>query len=533
LPGVDADLRGTRFSLTVKKRADAKAPLSLQVGFGFDGMKEAVQKLSVKGMKLDLKASVDHGLKMQLPAVVFTPDEAAGHMSLDVRLAKVRHPALPRALQGTHFDMRAGWPLAGPLELSRLALDVPSFGAKVMASGQVRIGRHDLRAPARLLARGLPEMRWKLKAGLRSPGAGKQRLALVPGLSLRGGAGVEVALATLDRGRLAVDGRLWAKDLSLTQRASRKEEFEGRTRTFSRTLHVQRLQADVPLKQIVHLKLAPFSWKLPPPRRSIFESAAAGATYGVVRPFLGRGANLALDGIRVVDRLDEVDAVGKKRSSESTLNVGRTLLDLQISDSTVLLDRLYVSLFGGDIFGAVQVQVPSLAPLDLRLRVDTRLTAIDFAYLDAEARARGESAKVSALVRLKTHWSTRDVSGRVLLTDLSMKTLDSLLAFLDPHKVNPSLQANRRLLTAWYTRMVDPEVRRVSVWIDHSRLNLDLKLGALWPFGALLRQSLSRMRIRRVSLKPFLPQKKKKKEKGDEKRKRRPARHHRGRFLVR
>ncbi|MBW2736378.1 MAG: hypothetical protein JRH20_28660, partial [Deltaproteobacteria bacterium] len=38
LPGVDADLRGTRFSLTVKKRADAKAPLSLQVGFGFDGM---------------------------------------------------------------------------------------------------------------------------------------------------------------------------------------------------------------------------------------------------------------------------------------------------------------------------------------------------------------------------------------------------------------------------------------------------------------------------------------------------------------
>lgn len=534
LPGVDTKLTGTRFSLGVKKTAVAQAPLAVKVAFGFDAMSEAVQKLNLNGLALDLSAELENGLEMQLPAMVFTPDQAAGRVGLKLRLAKVRHPALPRALRGTRLDLRASWPLGAALALEELALRVPSFGAHVRASGRVRIARYDLAAPARLIARGLPEMRVQFEAGLRSPKAGKGRLALVPGVSLRGAAGVKVALATLDRRRLAIDGKVWAKDFFLRQQASRRERVDGRERRYARSLNIRGMRADIPLKQTVELQLAPFAWKLPPPKRSIFDGAAVGATYRMVRPFLGRGPNLSLDGIRLVDRLEEGGADGKRRVSESTLEVGRTLLDLQLVDSTVLLDRLYIKLFGGDIFGAVQVQLPRLAPFDLRLRVDTRLTSIDFAHLDAQARARGESAKVSALVRLKTHWSARDVSGRVLLTDISMKTLDSLLAFLDPHGLNESLQANRRLLSAWYTKMVDPEVRRVSVWIDHSRLNLDLSLGALWPFGAILRQALSRMRIRRVSLKPFLPQTKKKKDKGDEKRKRRPAaRRGRGRFRVR
>ena len=163
----------------------------------------------------------------------------------------------------------------------------------------------------------------------------------------------------------------------------------------------------------------------------------------------------------------------------------------------------------------MQAQLPALlakGPLDARLRVDARLTNVDLAHLDPEARKAGREAKISSLVGVKVNWGRRDISGRVMLTDIAMKTLDSLLAFLDPHKLDESVQANRKLLTAWYTRLVNPRVKNVTVWLDHSRLNLDIKLGALWPFGALLKRVLKNLRIRRVSIKPFLPKVKKKEQ---------------------
>ncbi len=81
------------------------------------------------------------------------------------------------------------------------------------------------------------------------------------------------------------------------------------------------------------------------------------------------------------------------------------------------------------------------------------------------------------------------------------------------------MQANRRLLTSWYTRLVNPEVKNVTVWLDHSKLNLDIKLGAIWPISAALHQMLKDLRIRRVSIKPFLP-KVKTKERNDARRRR-------------
>ena len=68
-----------------------------------------------------------------------------------------------------------------------------------------------------------------------------------------------------------------------------------------------------------------------------------------------------------------------------------------------------------------------------------------------------------------------------------------------------AMQANRKLLNKWIVKRIDPEVRNVTVWIDHSKLNLDINLGAIWPLGAILKQALKNLRIRRVSIKPLLP----------------------------
>ncbi len=533
MPGVRAQVRGLSVGLGLDHQPKRKHSSRVALTLNVDKVDEQRMKAAIRGVRLAMTAGLEQGVKVGVPVVV-TTGELAGetHLSLDV--ASVRHPAAPKVLRKINMRFDAALPPRGPLTLRRLQLQVPDYGAEVALSGKVFHARRLALDPRYLPTVGLPELRLTLGAFLAS--ASTQRL--VPGVSARGRAGVRVELTRRGRDGLRVEGRLQAKDFFLTQEGRvRKPLDDGGVRLYTRTLRVRDLDADVPIVQTVKLRFGDEGVRvaIPSPRRSIFADASLRAVYRMLRPFTGRGGNFSLAGVTMEDRLDETSAAGAKTSSTSTLKVGRTVLDLSIADSTVRLDQLYMKLFGGDIFGSVQAQLPrpqwlvtGRGALDARLRVDARLTNVDLAYLDPEARREGRKAKISSLIGIKTRWAKRDISGRVMLTDIAMKTLDSLLAFLDPHKLDESVQANRKLLTAWYTRLVNPRVKNVTVWLDHSRLNLDIELDALWPFGALLKQVLKNLKIRRVSIKPYLPKDKAKKKERSNARRRRRARRRRG-----
>jgi hypothetical protein len=131
---------------------------------------------------------------------------------------------------------------------------------------------------------------------------------------------------------------------------------------------------------------------------------------------------------------------------------------------------------------------------------------VDFAHLDPEARRRGEHTTISGLMRLNYELATERASGTVLLTDMALYALDALLASIDPHGIDKSIQANRQIINAWYTKAASPKVSKISIWAHHSHLNLDIELDAPWPVGAMLRSALSKVRPRRVSIKPILRQ---------------------------
>ena len=503
--------------LKVVHRPKQAVSLTLQV----DGtVKQLKQEggVSVAGAAYHLRAEVERGLLLRIPAVVFFPDQLAGRLAMDASLGELSLPGspLPRAPRQTRLRLRARWPEVGALRVDQLAFSVPNYGLSAVLASQIELPRSVLLQPAKLFSRGLPRFRADLGLSLTAPDAASMAAArpLLPGLRLAGKAGLTFKLASLDRERLAIRGTLSAGKLCVWKRAVRSDADA----TTEQLIVLKELSADLPLNQELLVQLSPFKIKVPAPKRSVFEKGSSMTVYAAVRPFLGRRPALAFKRLAVIDTRRSLTNP-KSAPSRSTLAIGPLAADMRIGDSTLALDRLHLRLFGGDVLGALHLQLPEGDPERARLRVDARMTAVDFAYLDSAARQRKEKAEVSALVALKTRWRQRDISGRIELTELSLKTFDGLLAFLDPHKVNPSIQRTRAQLNGWLARLANPEVHRVSVWLDHSKLNLDHELGARWPLGALMRQLLSGVLIRRISLAPYLPKSKASKERPDERKK--------------
>lgn len=512
-PQAQASLKGVSLGFDLDHLPGRATPNLLRVRAAVLSLSERRAAARVEGLSLSLDAGLTRGLSLRLPPKrPVDLRELSAEVKLGLQVGRVHARGMPRELRRVALTFDAGLDRNGPLRLRKLALVVPDYGAKVGLHGQVWELRRLVEHPELMARLGLPEFKLQLDAGL----ASKKQLTLLPGISSRGSTGLRLELSRRGKFAIRAKGRLLAKHFNLQQQTVDSRREGGQLRRYQRTLRVKDFNADVPIEQVVELALGRRGkppWRLPAPRRSIFAGASLGATYRTMRPFDAQRGNLSLASVAVEDQLEQWAKDGSKTKSVSTLNIGQTVLDLGIGDSTLKLNQIYMSLFGGDFFGSIQLQVPDGNPERARLRVDARLTSVDMAYLDAEARKAGKTAKVSALIGLKTYWSKRDVSGRIMLTDISMKTLDSMLAFLDPHKLDASMQANRKLLQAWYTRLVNPEVENVAVWIDHNKLNLDIRLGALWPFGALLRRVLKDLRIRRVSITPFLPKVKKKERK--------------------
>ena len=370
-------------------------------------------------------------------------------------------------------------PVPRSFNLRRLAVRLPSRGLYLEMSGRAS----DV---VPFSTTNLPDFDVTMKAGVKNPRGGRSRATFLwPGIHGSGQTGVRLRLRRTRRDRVRLDGRLEAHAFNL---------WSEKKAPSPQKLHLKDIDANVPISQEVVLTRHGFAL---PPIKKLISARGASVLYNTMRPYRKGRSSFSLGGLIMEQQL------GKTRRK---LQLDRVSLDLAIRNNALLLSRMYIKLFGGDIAGAVQVQARSLVPLDPILLVRTQVTGVKLDYLDPEATTHSDKTEVSAMLDLRYQSKKEKLEGRVNITRLSLKMLDSLLVAIDPGKTNITVQKNRKFLSAWYTKWVNPRVKLVSIWISHGNLNMDIRLDAWFVVGTLLKKIVKDMRIRRVNILPLLRQ---------------------------
>ncbi len=446
--------------------------------------------LSVASMRHGRSGATASGLKLKMSGDLSGFSLAGEKIEMDwvqhsvgAELASLAlRGVVDRPLLNNRFDLELTMHKLKDLELGKLALRLPTRGVYLDMSGR----GEDL---IPLDTTRLPDFSLKLAAGLKNRAAKSEAEStfLYPGVRGAGKLGAELSLVSSGGDRLRLDGRLLADAFNLWQRGGVK----GR----SSRIELRGLNARMPFSQQLILRGGRF--RLPRPERLLTAMSARSPLYHELRPYTRRAAGLTLGGLL----FERQGARGTQR-----IRLDRAHLDLTLADNTLMMKRLYLKLFGGDIAGALQVQLLSLAPLDLTLQFKTQVTGVDLAYLNPEAIRFGQETEVSALLDFSYRPAREELAGRMEITKLSLKMLDSLLVYLDPDRTNESVQKNRRLLSAWYIRWINPSVQLVSLWIKHGNLNMDINMDAWFVVGTVLKRVLKNMRVRRLNVLPMLRQ---------------------------
>ncbi len=373
-------------------------------------------------------------------------------------------------------------PIPSSFKLRRLKVSLPSRGLRL--SGQGRAGR-----VFPFSATNLPDFDVTVSAGVKNPRGGRGKATFLwPNIHGSGSAGVSARLRRTARDRVRLGGRLRASAFNLW--TEKKGPSPSR-------LHLADIDANVPVAQEVVL-LGGRGWALPKLKpKKLISDRGASVLYDTMRPYRKGRASFSMGGLTMAQQLGATRRVVK---------LDRLALDLAIRDNALLLSRMYIKLFGGDIVGAVQLQARSLVPLDPILLAKTQITGMRLSHLDPKATTHSKETEVSAMLDLAYQPRPAKLEGRVNITRISLKMLDSLLVAIDPAGTNISVQKNRKFLKAWYTKLADPRVKLVSIWISHGNLNMDIRLDAWFVVGTILKKIVKDMRIRRVNILPMLRQ---------------------------
>jgi hypothetical protein len=493
-------VRGRDFGVTVDLDHDPARPdaAHAHVSMRLGTLDHDQQQVRVRDLTLDEQTKVE-GVVLRLPEPVIKLSKVQNQVSL--RIASL-HKRGVRSFKNTTLQVAADLTRElQDLTLRRLALRVPSTGVRLDVSGKAG-------GVLSVKPGGLPTFDIKVDAGLDNPMARSygRATALLPGLRASGKAGAELRLRHPGGKRVTVDARLLATAFNLwSARGAIQRERDGSSIKTVTRLHLRDLNMDVPISQTV--TLGPRGRvTLPRPRRSIFgqRSASDGVLYSTLRPYQGRRTELSLGGVLVNQTFTAKDPQGEVISTvRRKTNLDRMGLNLSINQSTLLLNRLYLKLFSGDIAGSIQAQLLGLNPVgppDVRGKVRLQITGVNLAYLDPKAKEKTSETEVSALVELEAEPCRRHVKAQINITHLSLKMLDSLLAFLDPNGVNEDVQKNRKLINSWYVKLANPKVKLVSIWINYGNLNMDIEIDAIEPAGSIIRGNLRRNRIRRLDI---------------------------------
>ena len=456
---------------------DARHSLTLGIkhlNYGALGVKVSDVALDQKGSGHNLRMHRDG--KMDLDRVWAKVGLSVGSLSYRGLIKR------PLRNNRVELDLSANklTPIPGSFKLNRLSVSVPSRGIRLSAQG--RAGRVLPFSPTNL-----PDFDVTLSAGVKNPRGGRGKATFLwPNIHGSGSVGVSARLRRTARDRVRLDGRLRASAFNLW--TEKKGPSPSR-------LHLADIDANVPVAQEVVL-LGGRGWALPRPKKLISDRGAS-VLYNTMRPYRKGRASFSMGGLTMEQHLGATKRVVK---------LDRIALDLAIRDNALLLSRMYIKLFGGDIVGAMQAQVRSLVPLDPILLARTQITGVRLSHLDPKATTHSKETEVSAMVDLSYESKKEKLAGRVNITRLSLKMLDSLLVAIDPGGTNISVQKNRKFLKAWYTKLADPRVKLVSIWISHGNLNMDIRLDAWFVVGTILKKIVKDMRIRRVNILPMLRQ---------------------------
>jgi hypothetical protein len=473
-----------------------------------DALTQSQAGANLGGIGLELQTALE-GPRLTLPLKLRPEDQTTRGLLRLVRRVPLKVKVqlqrlavgklLKPPLQQSRVELEASVGADEKLSLQRLLVRLPTRGIQLDASGTVEellsIGPGG----------GLPPFDVRLKAGLDNPVTRDRSRATFLYENVKGAGQVAVTarVRRVTPSRIQLDGRLLARNFNVWLRGLATEAQGENVLHKTTEIHVRDVNAEVPISQQVILKPR---FDLPKPKRSVFETQSASVLYGAMQPYVGSRSRLSIGGIALDERLTVMTREGYFLSTiKRHLGVDRVALDMGIADGTLRLSRLYLKLFGGDIAGEVQAQLLDLKRGDIRLRLPIQITGVNLAYLDLAAKERTAKTEVSALADIKYSMCAQHLEGRIDITRLSLDMLDSLLAYLDPNKTNESVQNNRKLLKAWYIKLVNPKVQLVSVWISHQNLNMDIEMDAWFVAGTLIKRTLKNMRIRRINILPFLP----------------------------
>ena len=438
------------------------------------------QGLRITGLSLD-QVGAGTNITLRKSGQVHA-DSVAAKVTLGIG-SLTRRGLITRALRNNlvvlDLSARGLKPVPKSFKLRRLALSLPSRGLYLIASGQAS----DV---VPFSTTNLPDFDVNLAAGVKNPrGQRKQATFLWPNIHGSGKAGFALRLQRTAADRVRLDGRIHAGAFNLWT------EKKGPSPS---SLHLRDIDANIPITQEVRLTRRGF--RLPPPRKLISDRGAS-VLYNTMRPYRKGRSSFSMGGLTMVQQLG---------ATTREVSLDRISLDLAIRDNALLLSRMYIKLFGGDIVGALQAQVRSLVPLDPILLARAQITGVKLDHLNPRATTISKETEVSAMVDLRYRPQKGKLEGRVNITRLSLKMLDALLVAIDPARTNISVQKNRKFLKAWYTRLADPRIKLVSIWISHGNLNMDIRLDAWFVVGTILKKIVRDMRIRRVNILPLMRQ---------------------------
>ena len=350
----------------------------------------------------------------------------------------------------------------------------------------------------------------------------------LPGIRSSGAFSAHLKLASKTQNVLLATGRLAAKDYSMWLEGSPKRLRTSDGKAHELLISIKDMNANLPLYQRIHASKSR-GYHLKFPETDVldnqFNRGLRQVRYRIHRPILNTRGNFRLGYISLEDRL--FDRETKAVESTVRYRTGSCIADVRVGDGTAFFDRFYMKIFDGDIVGDLQFQ---LLPDDWRIGTRMQVTNIDLSYLNqarariderlakAEVKAeggepqprpdknayRGKSSLLSGLLDVRYQPGLRSLSGNAELKDIEMGHLINLLNYLDPHDVDPTVKANKDMLQKWYVKLFKPEIKKVSIDVDHSRLNMDLKIDAIWPLSMVIKRIFSNLRIRRLSIKPML-----------------------------
>lgn len=497
--GNNVKVQGLRLKSDVLYDPRREKSVSVRGQMDIAAIAHAQQQAKLDGLRLKLDTSVD-GILASLPKPAVNPKNADAR--LEVSLDKLtKQGVLDVPLRKNSIVLEGGMRQATDVFLKELRVRLPSRGIAIDATAQV---------PGALTISDknvLPVFELKAQAALDNPPATEQSKAtfLFPGIQAGGRVGMAVELKHASGPGIDFTGRLFAKSFSLwaANRGVQKQK-NGDQLDKESLLELRDFSADVPLKQRVLVTGKKVT--LPAPKFSIFEDQAQSNLYSALRQYTAGKNNFSIGGLIMHENIRAQNAAGRELSRvRRHIKIDKVSLDLAINDSTFLLNRMYVKMLGGDIAGAMQAQLLSLKPLDVRLKLNTQVTGLNVGYLDQDNQTPTEKTEISALLDTKYEMAKQLLEGRIEITRLSLDMLDSMLGYLDPNKVNENVQSNRKLLNAWYTKRINPRVKLVSMWINHGNLNMDIEMEAWFVVGKILQNVLKNMQIRRLNILPFLP----------------------------